>query len=261
MLRVYEAFAQVYDDLMRSVDYEGWARLYDALMRDAGVPPRGIVAECACGTGSLTIPLARMGYAITGLDASCDMLSIALSKARAAGARVPFVRMDMRALELHKPCDAVLATCDGVNYLLGERDVRAFFRAALRALKPGGALCFDVSTPGKLEGVLGDNTLCDFDAANAYMWRNAFDARTRVVHMELSVFRREPDGRYRRVDERQAQRAHTENELLAWLSDEGFEDARLFGERGVDAPRQDDARWHITARKPRAEHDQIGEAI
>ena len=39
-------------------------------MRLAGVPDKGKCVECACGTGSLTLPLRRMGYQITGIDLS-----------------------------------------------------------------------------------------------------------------------------------------------------------------------------------------------
>ena len=53
---MYTAFASVYDRLMTGVDYQGWANFYHALMERYGIP-RGKVCECACGTGSLTIPL------------------------------------------------------------------------------------------------------------------------------------------------------------------------------------------------------------
>ena len=62
---MYTAFASVYDQLMTGVDYQGWANFYHALMERYGIP-RGKVCECACGTGSLTIPLAAMGYQMTG---------------------------------------------------------------------------------------------------------------------------------------------------------------------------------------------------
>ena len=94
---MYTAFASVYDRLMTGVDYQGWANFYHALMERYGIP-RGKVCECACGTGSLTIPLAAMGYQMTGVDLSPDMLFEASQKARKAGAMIPFVKQDMRQL-------------------------------------------------------------------------------------------------------------------------------------------------------------------
>ena len=104
---MYTAFASVYDRLMADVDYQGWARFYHSLMERYGIP-RGKVCECACGTGSITIALSRLGYQMTGVDLSADMLFEASQKARKSGAMIPFVKQDMRTLHLHRQMDAVL---------------------------------------------------------------------------------------------------------------------------------------------------------
>ena len=46
---------------------------YTALARETGGP----VLEIACGTGRVCIPLARLGYAVTGLDIVPGMLASA----------------------------------------------------------------------------------------------------------------------------------------------------------------------------------------
>ena len=61
----------------------------------------GPVLELACGTGRLTVPIARDGHEIVGLDASPTMLEAARSKAKQAGVRgATFVRADMRSFAL-----------------------------------------------------------------------------------------------------------------------------------------------------------------
>ena len=107
---MYTAFAEIYDELMADVDYAAWAGFYAELLRMYGVAPGGKICECACGTGSLTLPLRQLGYVMTGVDLSQDMLWIASQKARKAGAAIPFICQDMRSLHLHRPMDAVLAT-------------------------------------------------------------------------------------------------------------------------------------------------------
>ena len=155
---MYTDFASIYDGLMSDVNYNDWAAFYRQLMVLNGIPS-GRVCECACGTGSMTLPLARLGYVMTGVDLSQDMLFQASQKARAAGVGIPFICQDMRQLHLHRAMDAVLATCDGVNYLLKDEDALAFFQAAFKALRPGGGLFFDISTPAKLEHTLGNQLL------------------------------------------------------------------------------------------------------
>ena len=247
---MYTAFAHVYDALMADVDYPAWAAHYRDLMVRCGVPEGGKCVECACGTGSLTLPLRKMGYQMTGIDLSEDMLARAMEKARAAGLNVPFVRQDMAALAVPRRVDCVLATCDGVNYLAQPDRARAFFAAAHAALRPGGALIFDVSTPAKLRDALGDHTLFSDEKEISFIWRNRFDEKSACVRMALSVFVRRPDGAYDRLEETQVQRAHTREELRSWLKTAGFGDVRFFGRLRVSPPRAGDDRWHVTAVKP-----------
>ena len=247
---MYSAFARVYDTLMETVDYEAWAKYYQRLMEACHVPSKGRCVECACGTGSLTLPLRKMGYQMTGVDLSEEMLAVAMEKARGAGVTIPFVRQDMRNLAVPRRADCVLATCDGVNYLTSPQDVQAFFTAAYSALRPGGALVFDVSTPEKLSGTLGNHTLYSDDGAVSYIWRNRWDEKTACVTLSLSLFVRRSDGAYDHLEENQVQRAHSRRELRSWLASAGFEGIMFYGRQRATPPRKGDDRWHVTAVKP-----------
>lgn len=246
---MYEDFAEVYDDLMSDVDYVRWADLYCEMMKDRGIVG-GRIAECACGTGSLTLPLYCRGYGVTGVDMSREMLSRAALKARKAGAPITFVCQDMRALTLHRPVDAVLATCDGVNYLLKDEDVAAFFHSAYQALRPGGGIFFDVSTPYKLKETLGDRMICEDRENVTYMWQNSFSRRTGIVSMHLCIFIRRQDGFYRRIDEEQKQKAHTVENLERLLTEAGFESVSVYGDHTLTAPAAHEMRWHFAALRP-----------
>ncbi len=249
---MYSAFARVYDSLMDTVDYSAWAAHYLRLMAAAGVPARAKCVECACGTGSFTLPLKRSGLQITGLDLSEDMLSAAMEKARAAGLSIPFVRQDMCLLSVPRRVDCVLATCDGVNYLATPDRTRQFFAAAFAALRPGGALVFDVSTPDKLAHALGNQTLFSDDDRISYIWRNAWDEKSQCVRLSLSLFVRREDGAYDRLEEKQVQRAHSRKELRSWLQEAGFGRISFTGRLRMSPPRSGDDRWHVTAVRPEA---------
>ena len=244
---MYTSFARVYDRLMDTVDYAAWAAHYGRLMDACGVPKRGRCVECACGTGNLTLPLARAGYQMTGIDLSEDMLALAMEKARAAGMNVPFVRQDMRFLSVPRRVDCVLCTCDGVNYLTDGKQAGEFFRAAFFALRPGGALIFDVSTPDKLRSTLGSNTLFSDDEEISYIWRNSWNEKNALASLNLSLFVRRPDGAYERLEERQRQKAHTRQELKQALLAAGFSAPRFYGRLRMTPPRAGDDRWHVTA--------------
>ncbi len=246
---MYTDFAQVYDQLMAQVDYAAWAGHYAALLTLAEVPQGAPVTECGCGTGGLTQHLARR-YQVTGVDISQEMLSLAAQKLRAQGLTVPLVKQDMRRLRPMKPQQAVLATCDAVNYLLTEKDLARFLAAARQGLAPGGALAFDVSTPHKLATTLGDNTLGRQEGQVHYIWQNAWDPGEGLSHMLLHLYAREEDGRYRLIREEQTQRAWSREALHSALLDAGFEAPRFYGGKALVVPAPLDARMHVLARKP-----------
>lgn len=245
---MYTAFAAVYDTLMRGVDYAGWADFYTSLLAERSVRSGAQVVECACGTGNLTLPLS-FHYQMTGIDLSEDMLSVAIGKARDAGRSIRFVRQDMASLLLHKPQDAVIATCDGLNYLTTEKQAADFFVSAYRALKPGGALVFDLSSAYKLEHVLGDRFLTEDTDDLCYFWQNAWESARRRTHMRLDIFVKKENDLWQRITEEQIQQAWTTEELKPLMEKAGFADIRVYGDRRTDvSPREE--RLHISAIRP-----------
>ena len=246
---MYTAFASVYDRLMADVDYNGWARFYHTLMENYGVA-RGKVCECACGTGSLTIPLARLGNQMTGVDLSADMLFEASQKARRTGAMIPFVKQDMRSLRLHRQMDVVLCTNDGLNYLKDAAEMTDFFRAAWMALRPGGGLFMDISTPYKLENVLGDHFIGDETEDIAYLWQNRYNRAHAYVDLNLAIFERQKDETYQRIGETQRQYAHSAQRITELLEAVGYTDVRVYADKKLQAPAPHELRWFVAARKP-----------
>lgn len=246
-MAAYEAFADVYDALMDDVDYDAWAEYYLALIGRQGVAAPKTLCDCACGTGSLSVRFAERGIRVTGVDLSGEMLSRAQQKARRHGVMAMFVEQDMRNLALPRPVDALVCGCDGVNYLLSDDQVREFLQCAHRALRPGGALAFDVSSPHKLEHVIGNGFFGEERDDVAYLWSNRFDAASRTVTMDLTFFARESGELYRRFAEIHTQRAHEPERLRQLLAKSGFIDIHVFGDRTFEPPSADALRVHIAA--------------
>lgn len=72
--------------------------------------PPATVADLGCGTGSLAVMLADVGYTVRGADLSGEMVAAAKAKAAAAGVGAEFVKADA-ARPPYPPasCDVVLA--------------------------------------------------------------------------------------------------------------------------------------------------------
>ena len=75
----YEALAASYDGLTRDIPYEKYLRFFKTLLRRHGVTA-ATALDLACGTGSVTTILARMGIPTTGVDMSEEMLTVAQQK-------------------------------------------------------------------------------------------------------------------------------------------------------------------------------------
>jgi len=243
---MYARFAAVYDRLMAGIDRGEWAKYLLSLL------PQGklSIADAACGTGALTLPLARAGHALIGLDASAEMLAVAGEKARLARLNIPFVLQRMEELRLHRAADAIVCACDGVNYLPSAKKLGSFFLAARENLKPGGKLLFDVSSRYKLQNVLGRNTFAEDEEGAAYIWQNEYDEASRRIRMDVTFFERMPDGRYERFAETHLQRAHSKRELEGALMRAGFCDIRVYEAFTYEAPKKTSERLQFSASVP-----------
>ena len=240
---MYGKFAGLYDPLMKDVDYDRWAGYIASFLPEGSLR----IADCACGTGEMTLRLAKLGHTLTGVDISEDMLRVASEKARKAALKVPFICQNMAKLMLHRPQDAIVCACDGVNYLDSIEDAAEFFAAAYNALKPKGMLLFDISSKYKLERVLDCNTFAEDDGERAYIWKNCYDPESRLISMELSFYERQGD-LYRRFEEKHIQRAHGEDELISAMEKAGF-DAKAYSFLTMENTKEEDLRIQFIGRK------------
>lgn len=217
---MYSDFAGVYDRL-QDADYEKFADYYEEIFKRLGIHPE-LVLDLACGTGNITVPMAKRGYDMIGLDISCEMLNIAREKAYEAGESILFLNQDMSEFELYGTVDVILCALDGVNYLTEPAELEKLFRLADNYLNPGGAMIFDMNSEYKLKNILGNNTFVNEEQDIYYVWRNNYSEDTRICGFELNFFVKNEDGTYFRFDEYQEERAYSECEVAAAAGDTGL---------------------------------------
>lgn len=225
---MYSDFAYVYDLLMQDVNYSMWADYIETLFSRFGLKSPEIVLDLACGTGSLTLELAKRGYDIIGIDKSEDMLSCAAEKASDAGLSLLWVCQDMRDFELYGTVDAILCTMDSLNYIQNKSDMKRVLGLVKNYLNPNGLFIFDMNTPYKLENVLGNNVFYEIRDDVAYLWRTQYNSDEKKCNFDLTLFVRETEGIYRRIDEEQEQKAWSTEEMRLLLSKSGFEKVEVF---------------------------------
>ena len=137
----YGFLAEYYDSLTTDVDYAAWADYLERFFeRNENV--RSVV-DLGCGTGSLTVELARRGYDVTGVDLSPDMLTVAMDKCSELDEMPLLLCQDMSRLTLMEPADAVVCCLDSLNYVTDPKAVQRTFKRVFENLQPGGLFVFD----------------------------------------------------------------------------------------------------------------------
>lgn len=246
-MSAYESLAASYDALTYDIPYERILTFWQKLCARQKADVRTVL-DLACGTGSLSVLLAKQGYHVLGVDLSEDMLAEADQKAAAMeGNRPFFVCQPMQRLRLPETVDAVICCLDSINYLRKPTDCQKTFRRVYDALTHGGVFVFDINTPQKLRALDGQVFLDETDDTYC-VWRAQFVEKKRLCFYGMDIFQREGEHWLRSFEEH-VEYAYEPEELTAWLYDVGFTDVRQYGDLRMHAPEPDEQRIYFSAKK------------
>jgi SAM-dependent methyltransferase len=113
------------------------------------IAPGSLVLDVACGTGNTSIPLARRGAKVTGVDIAPNLLEQARARAAAEGLEIIFDEGDAEALPYPDATFDAVVTMFGAMFAPQHELVAREFA---RVLKPGGMLAMANWTPGGFAG-------------------------------------------------------------------------------------------------------------
>jgi ArsR family transcriptional regulator len=109
-----------------------WAAALSSLL-----PPLEVV-DFGCGTGVLTVEMARWAKRVVAIDANSEVLSKAKERAQRAGvSNVTFLREDLHRLSLPDARKELVVISQSLHHV---EDPRTVLSEAARILKPGGRL-------------------------------------------------------------------------------------------------------------------------
>ena len=244
----YEALAASYDRLTNDVDYRATVDFYRDILAQEGLHPRTAV-DLACGTGTVSLLLARQGLNVTGVDLSEEMLTMAQQKAEGLENPPRFVRQSLQQLSLPRGVDLAVCALDSLDYITDPQDCAEAIRRVYRALNPGGIFIFDVNTPEKLRAMDGQVFL-DEDEDVYCVWRGEFEEETNICSYGMDLFQRQ--GRlWRRSFEEHREYAYSAEQLTGFLKAAGFTGIRVYGDRRMEPPQPGEQRIYLKARKGR----------
>ena len=245
----YEALAASYDGLTRDIPYEKYLRFFKTLLRRHGVTATTVL-DLACGTGSLSVLLAKHGYEVLGVDRSEEMLTVAAEKAMELEENQPFfVAQPMQRLKIPEPVDACVCALDSINYVTKPQDVQKAFRRVYESLRPGGLFVFDINTPYKLEGLDGQVFLDETEDSYC-VWRTFYAPGRKICTYQVDLFRLNANGSWDRAFEEHRERAWGREELETYLTEAGFGAVTVTGDLTSRPPAAEEDRWIFRCQKP-----------
>jgi SAM-dependent methyltransferase len=201
------------------------------------------VLDLCCGIGRHSVPLAKLGLNVTGLDLTPGYLKEARATARRAKVKARFIQGDMRELDFDSEFDAVVSLFTSFGYYDDATDQQVLHRIA-RALKPRGQLYIDVMNrdyaircwdPWHVEDKPG----------LTIMVKHEFDTRTSRIMADWRVIRHgrvEPVGAF-------DLRLYARHELTAMLAAAGLTVTAVMGDLNGAPFVFDSRRLVIIARK------------
>lgn len=211
----YSQFAHVYDAFMKDAPYDMWVSFTEEVCRKYHLSIEKII-DLGCGTGEISLRLAKKGYFVTGVDLSQEMLTIADQKSQVQDLHVNWIEQDLRTLEGISGFDLAISYCDVINYIAELDDLKKTFGNVYRGLRENGLFIFDVHDVEYVKDHLIDHTFSDVSDDMAYIW-NCFGSHIpgEMFH-ELTFFQKQGH-HYIRFDEDHYQRTYHPSFFMKFL--------------------------------------------
>jgi SAM-dependent methyltransferase len=214
---MYGRLAPRYDNELRDEFSRVCARTSAQHLQDHGLHPPATILDLACGTGLTSHCLQGMGFRVTGVDSSEDMLSLA--RRREGAASPEFVLGDIRDLPWIAHFNAALCFGDVLNHLVASEDVVAMLASAFTSLRPGGWFLCDTNSLDTFRSRMWNNELpLSFWQGVRVRTRCFFDEEEGLGHMECQVYELGQDLAIHHLTERY----YSHDVLRGWLADAGF---------------------------------------
>ncbi len=247
---IYDILAPIYDEINKDISYSKWADFIEAIIaRNRGFQEERLILDLGCGTGRMTLELARRGYDTTGVDYSPEMLD----KARAAAERqgisnILWLNQDMRDFELYGTVGTVVSCLDCMNHLISRKDFMKCLSLVHNYLVPSGLFIFDINGKRKFTDIYADNSYVTENESSMCVWQNFYNEKSGICEFYITVFSENEDGSYDRYDETQREKMYTIRSVKNMLSESGFEFVGAYSDFEFSSATDENERIYIVAK-------------
>jgi len=139
----YYINGQHYDSMIKSRNAYESVAFYIKQAKKYGGP----ILELACGTGRITIPIAKEGISIVGLDFSAKMLLQAKKNSEENNLEIEWIEADMTDFGLNRKFSEIIMPAAAMNWVLDNRSIENCLTCVKNHLKKNGRFIFNLFNP------------------------------------------------------------------------------------------------------------------
>jgi len=179
-----------------------------------------LVLDLACGTGNLTIELAKLGCKVIGVDKSPKMLAIAKLKAKDCKISPIFIQETFQSYSYNCKYNAVICSSFSLNYICDYIEITNVFTNIYKSLTDGGVFIFDMIYPNEAEKHFANKLHFeneDVKIFTSFEWKNRVDNLYEVL---FSFFLKKNNVISKEVH---LSKSYNPNEIQTILIDIGFQ--------------------------------------
>ena len=247
-MNVFEKYAEFYDSLYEDKNYQEECNFVKSIFESYAEKEINSILDLGCGTGSHALFFAEMGYQVTGVDFSENMLKIAREKAAHQKKSISFLQQDTRHLDLPQKFDAAVAMFAVMSYQTTNQDFEDTLISVHRHLETGGLFVFDVwFGPAVLTQKPTDRvkTVEHSDKKIMRYARPALDIINQTVEVNYTVLETAGDKPPAETKESHRVRFYFYQELKYFSEKNGFEVLKICPFMDLDG-RVDESCWNIS---------------
>lgn len=226
-MKIFQDYAKYYNIFYKDKDYTKEAENAELLFKRWDTGKQISILNLGCGTGKHDIAFAKLGYSVTGIDISPQMVEAAQKNNTRSQYDIEYEVADIRNYTAGKTYDVATSLFHVISYQNKNKDILGTFHTAAKALRQNGIFIFDFwYGPGVLSDRPSVRIKTADDAGHAiYRIANPqMHAQENIVDVNYKIFVVEKETGYTKlVEETHKMRYYFVPELKAYLETAGFQ--------------------------------------